>query len=104
MKFCGFRAFFFFFFEIVQWEFRYREEENVKNADNLQLCVSFPWLGGGKQPIDSAPLLQNRFHCTALQLHAGDAKPTFADQGKEEFLRTHEMCECGCSVMCPKLS
>lgn len=43
------------FFEIVHWEFRYREE-NVKNADNLQLCVSFPWLGGGKQ-LDSAPLL-----------------------------------------------
>lgn len=98
MKFCGFC----FFFEIVQWEFRYREE-NVKNADNLQLCVSFPWLGGGKQ-LGSAPLLQNRFHCSALQLHAGDAKPTFTDQGKEEFLCTHEICECGCSVMRPKLS
>lgn len=101
LKFCGFCAF--FLKHPVQWEFRYREE-NVKNADNLQLCVSVPWLGGGKQPVDSAPLLQNCFHCTALQLHAGDAKPTFTDQGKEEFLCTRERCECGCSVMRPKLS
>lgn len=94
-------AFGFFLCEIVQWEFRYREE-NVKNADCLRLCALFL---AGRWQTDFSTQLKLFLLCSsvAARRYMRGAKSAFTEKGKRDFC-AREVDGHGCSTMYPVLA